>query len=83
MLEKYVDERYPRAMVFSKHHDGMVSVTDVNDRDIATRVTPAQAETVIAAYNRLQDVIVRLALAWDEADHEGFSAFWYGKERLP
>lgn len=80
MREKYVEERYPRAMVFGKHHDGMLSVTDVNDRDIATRVTAAQAETIVAAYNRLQDLVVRLALAFDEADHEAFDRFWYGTE---
>ncbi len=77
MREKYVDEQYPPLMLFGKAADGRVGVCDAVDR-VDLLLAPADAEKLVAAYNRVQNQLVRCAMAFDAAAPEAFSAFWYG-----
>lgn len=78
MLEKYVDERWPRVIDFAQR-DGTVHVCEVNDK-FGVTVSSEDAAKLLKAYNDLQDALARCALAFDAADHEAFSGFWYGSE---
>lgn len=81
MLEKYVDERWPRAIDYPQRN-GTVHVCEVNDK-FGVTVPASDAEKLLKAYNDLQDALTRCAVAFDAADHEAFRAFWYGSELEP
>lgn len=75
MREKYVDERYPGLLSFN-----MPMVTPVNGDWVVRTETVEDAQRLCAEFEKLRDALVRCALAFDQADPEAFSSFWYGSE---
>ena len=77
MREKYVEERFPQYMIFGEYEDGFVDVASVND-DIVTHVSREDAQRLIQERSNILDMLVTLALAFDEAAPDTFSQIWYG-----
>lgn len=81
MLEKYVEERYPRYFEFGQHKDGKVDVTSTHLDDIVT-VSKEQAEELIKDRDKAIDALAKTALRFDEVAPEEFNKFWYGAEMV-
>lgn len=77
MREKYVDERYPMWLATGSKGETVASSRD--DWFVVTD-SPEDAALLVAEHHKVQDALVRCALAFAEAAPEAFSAFWYGSE---
>ena len=78
MREKYVEERFPRYMIFGEHKDGCVDVATPNG-DVVTHVSREDAQRIIQERDEVIDMLVTLALAFDDAATDTFTKLWYGK----
>jgi hypothetical protein len=79
MREKYVEERFPRYFIWGETRDGRVDVSDVTGTYHAVHVPRKFAEHIIDERDNAVDMLVELALALDNADHDIFTKIWYGK----
>jgi hypothetical protein len=78
MREKYVEERFPRYMIFGRDpKSGKVDVSSV-DRDIVTKVCEDEANYLIDERDKIVTFLWKLADAFDKANPEEFKKFWYG-----
>lgn len=78
MREKYIEESFPRYRIFGEYPDGArVDVATING-NIVTHVTREDARRLIADRDAVVDRLVKIALAFDKAAPEAFSAAWYG-----
>lgn len=82
MREKYVDERFPSLFEMCRYADGRVLVTTVDDA-VSLVLSPEDAESLLAWSRRAHGALVQTALAFDDADHDAFGEFWYGKMLEP
>lgn len=76
MKEKYIEEEYGVLRISGKHPDGRVNVCNYAG-SIDILLTPEDAEQLLNQHNKMQQLFVRCALAFDEADPEAFTKFWY------
>lgn len=78
MKAKYIEEQYPRYIVFGQHENGLVDVASTECDTIAT-VTKEHAEQLIADRDAVIQLLCDMADAWDKADTESFKKFWYNR----
>jgi len=80
MLEKYIEERFNRYMVFGEHVDD-IELVDVADsvQDMVQGVTRDDAARIIKDRDTTIDMLVRLAQKLDEVDEASFREIWYNE----
>jgi len=78
LREKYIEERFPRYMVFGEYPDGCVDVATVNG-DVAVHVSRGDSQRLIHQRDEVLDMLITLAIAFDEAAPDAFTKLWYGK----
>jgi hypothetical protein len=76
MLEKYVEERFPRLMEFGKYSTGLVGVS--SEQINLGPFTKPHAGQIVRWHGAQVDMLCRLADALDKAAPALFSHIWYG-----
>ena len=79
MKDKYVEERFPLYFEFAEHEDGRVDITNINWTVTAT-VSREHARALIDDRNLVVSQLCGMAQAFEAADDEAFTEFWYGKQ---
>lgn len=80
MREKYIEERFPRYMVFGEHPTtGKVDVASVNG-DIVTNVSREDAPRLIAERDKIVTFLYRLADKFDSVNRKEFTDWWYAQK---
>ena len=78
MRAKYIEEEFPRYFLTAEDPDGYsVDVGTVNG-DVVYEIGKIEASRLIADRDALLDKLIATALAFNEANPEAFSRFWYG-----
>ena len=78
MREKYVEESFPRYMIFGEYPDGDYVDVASSGGDVVTHVKRSEAFKLIDDRNAIVDRLVKIAIAFDESAPEAFDAAWYG-----
>jgi hypothetical protein len=79
MLEKYVEERFPRWMLMGYHgttESPDDNLTNAND-EFNLRLRADTSQQVVQMHNDLLAKFAKMADAFDKADHAAFQKFWY------
>ena len=77
MRDKYIEEVFPRYMIFGECKDGRVDVASVTET-IVVGVSHADASRLISQRDSAVQKICDMARAFNDAAPEAFTAFWYG-----
>ena len=76
MREKWIEEEYPRYMVFGGHPDGPVDIASSKNSTVAT-VSLEHAQYLIEDRDAVVQKLIDTALAFHNAAPDAFKMFWY------
>jgi len=81
MIERYVEERFPRWFVFGRHTNGLdVNIASANDESICC-TNKYIANNIIKERDELVDMVYKLADTLDKIDSDKFKEIWYGVQK--
>lgn len=81
MRQKYIDEKWPLLMQFGRHaQTGQPYVSDCNDDVNVLMADVKDANTIIEHYNKLHAEFSAMAHAFDAANPDAFTEFWYNRK---
>ena len=76
MKYKYVEEEFSRYHIFGEKENGLVDVASCS-RDVVNGIPKDVALKLIKERDDAIDRLCETACAFDNVNHDAFSAFWY------